>query len=94
MAYRYSFTLTKNADDTPVTNTTITNVFENYQSSSRIVNDSVSVDSANPLVLHYSIDFDSEGSSVSYVNTLKDTLGAGQVFDAGISMSNVSGSEI
>lgn len=94
MAYRYSFTLTKTAVDTPVTNTTIYNLFEDYLSSSKINNENSYVDSANPLVLHYSIDFDSEGSSVSYVNTLKDTLGVGQVFDAGITMSNVSGSEV
>tara|TARA_B100000035_G_C20768704_1_gene451629 strand:+ start:400 stop:684 length:285 start_codon:yes stop_codon:yes gene_type:complete len=94
LAYRYSFTLTKTADDTPVTTRDVTNVFENYQSSSRIVGENVSVDSANPLVLHCSIDFDSEGSSVSYVNTLKNTLGVGQVFDAGITMSNISGSEV
>tara|TARA_R100001463_G_scaffold44099_1_gene91734 strand:- start:3107 stop:3391 length:285 start_codon:yes stop_codon:yes gene_type:complete len=94
LAYRYLFTLTKAADDTPVDTRDNTNVFENYQNSSRIVGENVSVDSANPLVLHCSIDFDSEGSSVSYVNALTDALGVGQVFDAGITMSNVSGSEV
>ena len=94
MAYRYSFTITKASESTPVTNATIQAKYTEFEGAGKIIGGNSTPDPENSLIENQYIDFDTEASSAEFISALQSELGVGQVLDPGITMSNVVGAEI
>jgi hypothetical protein len=94
LAYRYSFTVTKPASSTSITNATIQTKYMEFEAAGKIIGGDTTPDPENSLIENQYIDFDTEASSAEFISALQSELGVGQVLESGVTMSNVSGAEI
>lgn len=95
MAYKYSYTLTKTDSASEIQGGEDNGIlFNEYYMRGKIVAFDEKADSSNPLILHQSLTFDSEGSKKEFISTLQSRLGVGKLIGSKVGFSNEKGEEV